>query len=114
MSYFTDPYSSPERHDLTLVGTVHRYCEAYEFDMVAVWVHDDGRIFWGQDSGCSCPSPFEGCELKDLDQVESWAELDAALKDCAPSAEWRSANDAYAVECAEIVLRVREMTRGTK
>lgn len=32
----------------------------YGFDILAVWRRlSDGALFWGQDSGCSCPSPFE-------------------------------------------------------
>lgn len=33
---------------------------SYEFDMAVLWKHDaTGRLFYGFDSGCSCPAPFE-------------------------------------------------------
>lgn len=59
MGYFEDPYSSPEKHGLTMVGEVEWADESYQFDLTAVWRADDGTLYWGDDSGCSCPSPFE-------------------------------------------------------
>lgn len=33
---------------------------SYEFDKVVAWRHKpSGRLFFGQDAGCSCPYPFE-------------------------------------------------------
>ena len=38
---------------------------AYEFDIFAVWT--DGRaLYWAADSGCSCPTPFDGTGVSDL------------------------------------------------
>ena len=35
-----------------------------------IWQHKDGRLFYGQDSGCSCPSPFENFNsLADLTPI---------------------------------------------
>lgn len=52
-------YYSPEKFDLSPVAKLERYDASYEFDMIAVWKHKDGRVLWATDSGCSCPSPFE-------------------------------------------------------
>lgn len=33
---------------------------SYSFDEFRIWRRtDDGRLFYGTDSGCSCPSPFQ-------------------------------------------------------
>lgn len=59
MSYGNDPYSAPEKHGLTMLGEVDWDDEPYQFDMTAVWRDADGGLYWADDSGCSCPSPFE-------------------------------------------------------
>jgi hypothetical protein len=61
MSYGEDVYSSPEKHGLTMIGEVDFSSGSYEFDLTAVWqVQSSGQFLYGDDSGCSCPSPFEG------------------------------------------------------
>lgn len=64
-SYETNPYYSPEATGLAIVGDLDTG-GGYEFDMLVVWQRiEDGALFWGTDSGCSCPSPFE-----DVDSVD--------------------------------------------
>lgn len=42
----------------------------YQFDMtIAYYQPATGKFFWADDSGCSCPSPFE--DYGNLDQFES-------------------------------------------
>lgn len=60
-------YSSPEKWDLRIVGSIDHPDACYSFDYLVVWQHEDGRLFYGRDSGCSCPAPFE--YVKSLDQV---------------------------------------------
>lgn len=76
-SMFDNPYSSPEKWHLTLVDSVNQTQEAYQYDIFAVWVDDFGNLYYDNDSGCSCPSPFEDVshigELqrsRDLDDIE--------------------------------------------
>lgn len=113
MSYYNDPYSAPEKHGLTVLGTVERYSESYSFDLIAVWWAEDGSIYYAQDSGCSCPSPFEYTTTDDLIKVNGWSELDEALKELAPvyGEGYYGCNPDYVVDCAELVLKVRELTR---
>lgn len=81
MSYETNPYYHPEVHGLTIVGSVD--CDGdYGFDMFVVWT-DGKALYWGQDSGCSCPSPFEdantlgdlcsGSRKECLRAIDAWA-----------------------------------------
>ena len=52
-------YYNPEDYGLQQIF-FEDHGEAYEFNMFVVWLHkESGRIFYGQDSGCSCPTPFE-------------------------------------------------------
>lgn len=38
--------------------------ECYEYDCCVFWKTKDGQILHGTSSGCSCSSPFDGCEGK--------------------------------------------------
>ena len=61
-----DPYYNPEKFDLEIVECFEEEPD-YSFDMFVIWRHKDGTIYVAQDSGCSCPSPFENFgSLEDL------------------------------------------------
>ena len=83
MGYFEDVYSSPERYGLRILDEIDDPEASYSFDMLVVWQHEDGRLFWGGDSGCSCPSPFEGQDsIDNLTEIteDSWSEFEEAVK----------------------------------
>ena len=71
-------YDKPEEHGLKQIGCLDEADMSYEFNMLCVWQHKDGRIFYEQDSGCSCPSPFEDntC-LESLTEVKHGESFDA-------------------------------------
>lgn len=66
--YECNIYSNPERYKLKIWGTLDEEDLSYEFDMVVIWEHEDGRLLYKQDSGCSCPSPFESVD--NIEQLE--------------------------------------------
>lgn len=73
-----DIYSQPEAFGLTIVGKLNDKNLSYEFNMLLVFEHADGRVFYARDSGCSCPSPFERfTSLNDATLVtpETWGEF---------------------------------------
>jgi len=39
--------------------------EPYQFSIICVWRHG-AELVYAQDSGCSCPSPFEDTQVEDL------------------------------------------------
>lgn len=59
-------YYSPEDFGLTLLGVIDWSDGNYVFDYTAVWMDEAGRVLYADDSGCSCPSPFEGMTIGDL------------------------------------------------
>jgi hypothetical protein len=59
-------YSSPEKFGLTPVGEIEWSDGCYEFDVTAVYRRADGSLAYGEDCGCSCPSPFEDQGVSDL------------------------------------------------
>lgn len=54
-----DVYYNSSDFGLDLVGEVEWSEEDYSFDLTAVWKDSTGQLYFGSDSGCSCPSPFE-------------------------------------------------------
>lgn len=80
--------SNPGAYGLALVGGLDDPDACYSFNMLRVWRHNDGRVFWGTDSGCSCPMPFE--EVNGLDDLElltadTWPEFEhAVMTHCLP------------------------------
>lgn len=66
----SDIYYHPEKYDLTIVGELDETDLSYEFNMLVVWERKaDGALFYGEDSGCSCPSPFESFGVSDLEPI---------------------------------------------
>lgn len=80
--YDADVYYQPEKFGLTLLDEIDDPQACYSFDILAVWQHEDGRLFWASDSGCSCPSPFEDfTSLDDLTPItqDTWDDFAAAV-----------------------------------
>lgn len=60
-------YCSPEEFELEIAFEADAG-GSYEFDKLVIWRKlSDGSLLMGTDAGCSCPSPFEDTELKDLE-----------------------------------------------
>lgn len=63
-----DPYHNPEKFGLKIEYEADAG-SSYEFDKLVLWsyLHGSDTILMGTDSGCSCPSPFDGDGIGDLD-----------------------------------------------
>lgn len=61
-------YYSPEKFGLELVGEFEWSEPDYSFDTLAVWKEKRGQYWIGEDSGCSCPSPFEN--ITDVNELD--------------------------------------------
>jgi hypothetical protein len=73
-------YYNPEDFGLETIGEFDWYEESYEFDITAVWKSKRGEYWIGNDSGCSCPSPFEDFrDINDLDGPYKKSELKKRL-----------------------------------
>lgn len=80
------PYHDPAKFGLTMVGSID-FRDAYEFDIVAVFRDQQGRLGYLIDSGCSCPMPFDGKGVGDLTYCTP-AELQVALQEQAKENTW--------------------------
>lgn len=79
---FKDISSDPEYFGLEHVTEFELREPDYSFDTFSLWYHpDECKYYWAEDSGCSCPSPFEdfGCPVtgdETLDDAEVQEVLD--------------------------------------
>lgn len=87
-------YYNPEKFGLTTVGELDYSSGSYEFDYTVVWVDDQKNLYYDDDSGCSCPSPFDGVGLNDLTKA-TVAQLQGHLRarKAAAYGEYVSDND---------------------
>jgi hypothetical protein len=78
-----DLYSDPGKLGLEILGEASDESAYYDFDMFVVWRDRRGSLYYATDSGCSCPSPFEGYKkVSDLTKATA-AEIHAALDEWA-------------------------------
>lgn len=94
-------YYDPEKFGLTIIGDIEWGSGCYEFDQTVVFRKQDGSLAYAEDSGCSCPCPFDYMGVDDLTPV-TVAELQAHLEERSKS-NW---NGDRAAEIAEIMGKV--------
>ena len=63
-------YYSPEKFGLRQFGFL-QYRPAYDYNMFVVWEDENGNLFYGIDSGCSCPVPFESFDKAKLTPIDA-------------------------------------------
>jgi hypothetical protein len=60
MSYENNVYYSPEKSGLSNLVTLDEPGMSYEYHyLIVMQDNKTNRIFYAEDSGCSCPTPFE-------------------------------------------------------
>lgn len=74
-----NPYYNPEAFGLVIIGEVE--CpKSYEFDQVVVWRDRAGDLWAAHDSGCSCPTPFDGLEYPaGMTRIKQWEDIKPLL-----------------------------------
>lgn len=60
-----DVYFNPEMFGLTIIEEWDYSC-GYEFDLRVIWMDEGGALYTMRDRGCSCPSPFDQFNKKEL------------------------------------------------
>lgn len=102
-----DVYYNPEKFGLTIVETFDFSDGYYQFDYLAVWKDEAGNLFYAEDSGCSCPSPFESMGLPDLTRVQSADEIVSRLEYRAKEMWQGSETARIAAEIADFKSKVK-------
>jgi hypothetical protein len=91
-------YYDPDKFGLKVLGDIDWSSGLYEFDQTVVWQDEQGQMYYADDSGCSCPSPFEAMGRDDLTPCtfpELQAHLEKRLEGCRD--EEREGNQAAVV-----------------
>jgi hypothetical protein len=105
-------YLDLERSGLREVGEVDFSDGCYQFDYTRVWLHVETSTFWmADDSGCSCPSPFESLSSEELTSIERLQVLiDHLDKRKADVSEW-SASELPRItdDCTNLIAAYRRL-----
>jgi hypothetical protein len=73
-------YYDPNDFGLEIFEHIEDDNACYSFDDFIIWRRlEDGKLFFGQDSGCSCPSPFEYYGVNDLTPITDLQQLEIAI-----------------------------------
>lgn len=72
-------YYDPEKFGLEQVAEIDFSDGYYQFDYLVVWKDKDDRLYYAEDSGCSCPSPFETFTRETVTPVVEWEEIISRL-----------------------------------
>lgn len=104
----SSPYYSPEKFGLKVLGEMSWSEPDYGFDLTVVWTDERGTLYWANDSGCSCPSPFE--DVKSIDDLVTGTEFQLfadLAEDLAARSTYRSNNDYANGEMVALIDTVR-------
>ena len=107
VAYENNVYYNPEALGLEMVGDVEWVGASYEFDMTGVWKEKRGVYWIGDDSGCSCPCPFEDTTKDDLAGPYNKAQLKERLENLVD--ERAGDGGYYSRSRADLMKDVREI-----
>jgi hypothetical protein len=68
-------FYNPDKFGLSIVGEVEFSSGIYEFDTSVVWCDESGQHYVADDSGCSCPEPFENVDISNLRKIDRLQDL---------------------------------------
>lgn len=99
-------YYDPAKFGLEPVGEIEWSSGSYESALTVVWKRiSDGRLVYAEDSGCSCPSPFEDTGIEDLTILRKRGGLEDFKKHCNERSASNYDGDRQ-VEVAELLERM--------
>jgi hypothetical protein len=104
-------YYNPEQLGLKVFAEISNLALDYEFSMFIVWQDAEGNLFYGEDSGCSCPEPFQDVTgVEDLNTIIGADGLQAFF-DALTSWGKNNSTDTYGDMCTVETTYVRRKVR---
>lgn len=98
-------YYNPASSALETVGEVEWSSEPYEFNLTVILRQEDD-FYWADDSGCSCPTPFENHRFPDHYEKGTKFHAAAMLQDkLAELQEWQDSKNAE-VAVAQLIEQI--------
>lgn len=109
-------YGQPEKFGLRTIGEMQWGEACWSFDLTVVWQDTTtGALYFAEDSGCSCPSPFENTGRDDLTLIDRpQTFIDHVNKRVAEMADGylsESEVEQAKADSGQLVLKVREASR---
>lgn len=105
-------YYDPEKFGLATVGEVEWSDGCYQFDLTVVWRDvATGALFFADDSGCSCPSPYQDTGRDDLKPITRTQVLIDHLAARAKDREFYESDESMqriSGDIGALVVKVRE------
>lgn len=99
-------YYNPDHFGLETVGEVEYSSGIYEFDTIVVWRDPKtNEVFAQQDSGCSCPSPFEDHNRKTLIPITKAQDLIDILNKHLTDTRWWDDDNRIKAAIGELVMK---------
>lgn len=104
-------YYDPESFGLEIVGSFEWSEPSWSFDTLCVWKERRGQYWIGEDSGCSCPCPFEN--ITDINQLDGPYTKDGLRKRINFLIEDRTAGEySYSYPKAKLKKSASELLSG--
>ncbi|NUR82197.1 MAG: hypothetical protein HOQ21_17435 [Dermatophilaceae bacterium] len=99
-------YYDPEKFGLRTVGEAEFSSGDYQFDTTVVWQDTEtGAVYFADDAGCSCPSPFEFMGRADITRIERMQDLIDHLEERKRESYYYERDSAgIDAECADLIL----------
>lgn len=104
-------YSEPKDFGFEMFDEINDDHASYSFDDFVIFKRIlDGALFYAQDSGCSCPCPFENTTVGDLIAINDLKQLEIAID------EYRGDDPEYqrctADRKQEVLRKVKDYLKG--
>jgi hypothetical protein len=108
-------YYDPEQYGLTTVGEISFDDGSWQFDMGVVWWHPERHVFfYAEDSGCSCPSPFEDYHsVESLGQPLNLSALIAKLRTLT-ARTYGSTDTPVAIQASSVIDRAHDLVAAAQ
>lgn len=101
---------------MELVGHLEDPDACYSFDDIIVWKDKEtGKLYYAEDSGCSCPSPFESETRETIRPLtdETWDVFQKAVEGHAGPNSWDDPTDSrwqsHAADKTELLAKVSRL-----
>ncbi len=104
-------YCHPESYGLKVFAETSNPALDYKFSMFVVWQDKSGNLFYAEDSGCSCPAPFE--DISEIEQLNTIIGVDGLKAFFDALTAWGKENntDTYGDSCTVDTTQVRRKVR---
>lgn len=111
-------YYNPEDYGLEIIESLADEDLSYEFDIFLIFRDKKSKkLYYAQDSGCSCPSPFEDYgKIDDLSKlnITSLPKFKSEFTDWCKGYDWRGSPKIKVTDRQRVIRRVERLLDSTQ